>query len=69
MSGVSDQTQECHYPEEDDDESWDEEGPAPSIIVAITVSPEGRDDGAQDVTHRGVGVPHTHYQTSTRQTM
>ena len=60
------QKKERDNAKEDDDKARDQEGPAPWSLV-ITLGPEGRDDGAQDVAHGCVGVPDSHDQTSTEE--
>ena len=65
MDGVSHEEQVHHDAKEYDNESRHEEGPAPGVHISITVRPEGRDNGAQDVPHRGVRVPNAHDQTTT----
>ena len=55
--------EEVHYDSySKDDGSRDNERPAPATI---TVRPEGRDDSAQDVTNWRMGIPDTHYESTT----
>ena len=66
MGGVCYHEEVGQDAKEYDDESRDKERPAPRFLVTQfpTVSPEGRDNGPQDVPHGGVGVPNTHDETT-----
>ena len=52
--------EEYDDPHSKDNSSGDEEGQTPVCLHEV-----GGNDGAQDITQRGVGVPDTHHQTTT----
>lgn len=53
------QEEEAHYPTGGNDESWDDERHSPRRW-----DKDAGDEGAQDVPHRGVRVPHAHDEPS-----
>ena len=59
MLRLRNQEEKGDHTKEGNDGSRDEEGQTPATFLP-TLRPERRDDGAQDVAHRSVGVPDAH---------
>ena len=65
MCRISHQENIQQISKQDDDRTRDDERPAPWALVTLTLGPEGRYDGAQNVTDICVGAPNSHDQSST----